>query len=171
MSKILYLARHAKSDWSIPGQKDFERELNTRGLTDAPKMGRKLHEMQVLPDLILSSPAVRAKNTAELMAEQLQYELDKIVFDEELYEASVRNLMAVISRVSPENNKIMIFGHNPSLTYMAEYLTKEVIGNIPTSGILEISLNIDSWEEVSGELGKLNWFIYPKLVFGTEGED
>jgi phosphohistidine phosphatase len=168
MSKILYLARHAKSDWSIPGQKDFERELNTRGLTDAPKMGRILHEKHVLPDIILSSPAVRAKHTAELMAEQLQYDLDNIVYEEELYEASVRSLLLVINRLDSDYQKVMIFGHNPSLTYLAEFLTKEVIGNIPTSGILEISLDIDSWEEVSGDLGTLNWFIYPKLLFGTE---
>jgi len=78
--KNLFLVRHAKSDWSISGQKDFDRELNGRGRSDAPKMGRKLYEMEAKPEIIISSPAARAKFTAELIAEQLKFDTEKIIF-------------------------------------------------------------------------------------------
>jgi len=166
MSKSLFLVRHAKSDWSNQGQKDYDRELNGRGLGDAPKMGGRLAEMNVMPDLIISSPAVRAKLTAEYIAEQLQYEVDRIQFDEEIYEASTRSLLSVINGLDDKYNKVMIFGHNPTLTYLTEYLTKSPIGNIPTCGAVEIEFEVDSWKEVTGDVGKLKWFIYPK-----EGQD
>lgn len=162
MGKLLYLIRHAKSDWSVNGQKDFDRELNSRGYNDAPRMGRKLYDLNVKPDIIISSPAARAKLTAELIAEQIKYETDKIIFEEEIYEASVRTLLAVINTIDDQFASAAIFGHNPGLTYLAEYLTKKTIGNIPTCGVVEISFKLDSWKEISGDLGKMNWFIYPK---------
>ncbi|MFN3404673.1 MAG: SixA phosphatase family protein [Cytophagaceae bacterium] len=164
MGKLLYLVRHAKSDWSVPGQKDFDRELNHRGNADAPKMGRKLYDLGVRPDLILSSPAVRAKMTAHYMAEQLRYETENIVLEEELYEPSVRSFLNVINRQNDKFKSLMLFSHNPAITYLAEYLTKAPIGNIPTSGVAEVEFDIDTWAEVSGDVGKLNWFIYPKKI-------
>lgn len=164
MAKKLFLVRHAKSDWSIPGQKDFDRDLNARGRLDAPRMGRKLHEMNVKPDLIISSPAMRAKLTAEFIAEQIQYDPEKIFFDENVYEASVRSLLNLINDIDDAYNKVMIVGHNPTFTYMAEYLTKKQIDNIPTCGVVDIEFESDSWKEISGETGNLNWFIYPKKV-------
>lgn len=162
MSKSLYLVRHAKSDWSIPGRKDFERDLNPRGMLDAPNMGKKLFEMKVMPDLIVSSNAVRAKATAEFISEQIQYNVENILFREEIYEASLRTMLAVINELPENINNIMLFGHNPGLTYLAEYLTKEDIGDIPTCGVVAIEFNTDHWVEISGGTGKLNWFIYPK---------
>lgn len=162
MVKNLFLVRHAKSDWSDPGQKDFDRDLNTRGRLDAPRMGRKLYEMNVQPELLISSPAKRARLTAEFISEQLQYDLDKIEWKDEVYEASVRSLLALINDIPDTFNKVMIVGHNPAFTYIAEYLTKQPIDNIPTCGIVHISFDIDSWKEVSSDLGTLEWFIYPK---------
>ncbi|MBX9853514.1 MAG: histidine phosphatase family protein [Cytophagaceae bacterium] len=164
MLKNLFLARHAKSDWSVPGQKDFDRELNGRGRNDAPRMGKKLSEMDVKPDLIMSSPAARAKLTAEFIAEQLRYDTEKIIFNEDIYEASVRSLLAIINELSDDYNKVMLVGHNPTFTYIAEYLTKKNIDNIPTCGIVNIEFNVDSWKEVSGDIGNLKWFIYPKKI-------
>jgi phosphohistidine phosphatase len=162
MAKNLFLVRHAKSDWSVSGQKDFERQLNGRGLNDAPKIGRKLYEMGVKPDLIISSPAVRARLTAELIAEQLKYDTDKIVFDEEIYEASVRSLLKVINSIDDKNQTVIIVGHNPTFTYIAESLTKREIGNIPTCGAVQIEFNLNSWKEVSEGTGNLKSFSYPK---------
>ncbi|HVD98124.1 MAG TPA: histidine phosphatase family protein [Cytophagaceae bacterium] len=164
MSKTLIFMRHAKSDWSIAGQKDFDRTLNNRGLGDAPRMGRRLHEMGVKPDLVISSPAVRAKTTAEYVSEQLGYDIDNIVYDPEIYEASVRSLLAVINNLDDSKNCIIIFGHNPTHTYLAEYLTKEAIGNIPTSGAVCINFEFDSWKLVSQNTGKMQWFEYPKKL-------
>jgi phosphohistidine phosphatase len=162
MVKNLFLIRHAKSDWSVGGQKDFDRELNGRGLNDAPKMGRKLYDIGVKPDLIISSPAQRAKLTAQLIAEQLKYDTDKIAFDPEIYEASVRSLLNVINAIDDRYNNVIIFGHNPTFTYIAESLTKKEIGNIPTCGAVQIEFNIKSWAEVSAGTGNMKSFIYPK---------
>jgi len=164
MGKNLFLVRHAKSDWSQPGQKDFDRELNARGRLDAPRMGRKLFEMDVKPDLIISSPAVRAKLTAEFIAEQLRYDTEKIEWNEEVYEASVRSLLSVINHIDDSTTKAMVVGHNPTFTYIAEYLTKKPFENIPTCGIVHIEFDVESWKEVTGDLGNLKWFIYPKKV-------
>ena len=164
MVKNLFLVRHAKSDWSIPGQKDFDRELNARGSNDAPRMGRKLYELDVRPDLIISSPAARAKYTAEFIAEQLRYDTEKIILNDEVYEASVRSLLAVINDIPDDYHRVIIVGHNPTFTYIAENLTKKNIDNIPTCGVVNIEFQIDSWKEVSGDMGTLKWFIYPKKV-------
>ncbi len=162
MAKTLIFMRHAKSDWSIAGQKDFDRTLNNRGLGDAPRMGRRLLEIGVKPDLVLSSPAIRAKTTAEYVSEQLGYDLDAIVYDKEIYESSVRSLLGVVNHLEDQYNCVIIFGHNPTHTYLAEYLTKEAIGNIPTAGAVCINFEFDSWKLVSEGTGKMRWFEYPK---------
>ncbi len=164
MSKTLIFMRHAKSDWSIPGQKDFDRTLNNRGLGDAPRMGRRLLEIGVKPDLVLSSPAIRAKTTAESVAEQLGYDIDSIVYEDEIYESSVRTLLKVVNDLDDKYNCVLIFGHNPTHTYLAEYLTKEAIGNIPTAGAVCINFEFDSWKLVSEATGKMQWFEYPKKM-------
>ena len=163
MAKTLIFMRHAKSDWSVPGQKDFYRILNNRGLGDAPRMGRKLLELGVKPDLIVSSPAERAKATAEYVGEQLSYPLDAIVLDPEVYEASVRSLLVVVNALEDKFSNVIIFGHNPTHTYLAEYLTQEAIGNIPTAGAVCIEFELDSWSLVSANTGKMKWFVYPKM--------
>ena len=162
MPKTLIFMRHAKAEQSIQGVKDFDRPLNNTGLSDAPRMGRKLLEMGIKPDLVVSSPALRAKETAEYVSEQLNYNLDAIVYDPEIYEASVRSLLAVVNHLDDQYNCVMIFGHNPSHTYLAEYLTKEAIGNIPTAGAVGINFEFDSWKLVSEGTGKMKWFEYPK---------
>ena len=160
----LFLLRHAKSDWSIPGQKDFDRELNIRGNNDAPRMGRKLSEMQMLPERILCSPALRTKLTAEYVCEQLKFDLDKVEFVEDIYEASLRTLLGIVNGLEDNYKKVMLIGHNPGFTYLAEYLTKTEIGNIPTCGFVNLEFEIGSWKEVSGGLATLKDFIYPKML-------
>jgi phosphohistidine phosphatase len=165
MSKKVYFLRHAKSDWSDSGQKDFDRALNGRGQTDAPKMGITLREKGIHPDLIISSPAVRAKNTAEYIAEQLRYDTDQIFFEPDIYESSARTLLSIVNNLEEKYSNVMIVGHNPGLTHIVEYLTKEPIGNIPTSGVALVSFEIGSWKEVTEGVGKLDFFLYPKNTF------
>ncbi len=162
MSKTIYLIRHAKSDWSIPGQPDFNRSLNHRGLLDAPLMGKVLKDLQVSPELILSSPAERAKRTAEFISEQLNYPIEKIKFEEEIYEASPRTLLRLINNLDNSLGKVALFGHNPTFTYLAEYLCKEELGNIPTCGAVKIQFELDEWAAVSEGTGEIIWFEYPK---------
>lgn len=162
MSKTLYLIRHAKSDWSIPGQPDFNRSLNHRGQSDAPMIGKVLKELQVFPELILSSPAERAKRTAEFVSEQLNYPIEKISYVDEIYEASPRTLLRLINNIDNGLSKVAIFGHNPTFTYLAEFLTKEELGNIPTAGAVKIQFELDDWAALSEGTGDLRWFEYPK---------
>lgn len=164
MPKTLIFMRHAKSEQSVQGLKDFDRPLNNVGLSDAPRMGRKLLEIGVKPDFVISSTALRAKTTAECVSEQLSYDIDAIQYDQEIYEASVRSLLAVINNLEDNHNCVLVFGHNPTHTYLAEYLTKEAIGNIPTGGAVGIDFEFDSWKLVSEGTGKMIWFEYPKKL-------
>ena len=155
--------RQAKSDWSVSGQKDFDRELNPRGNRDAPRMGGRLaQEKAFIPDAVVASPAVRTSNTARYVCEQLKFEEDKIVFDAEIYEGSVRNLLKVVNSLEDSCNTVLLVGHNPGLSYLAEYLTKQEIGELPTAGVISIKFELDSWALVSEGIGNLEWNIYPK---------
>jgi phosphohistidine phosphatase len=162
MQKTLYLIRHAKSDWSVPGQKDMERELNSRGISDAPRMGAKMKELGMQPELMISSPSVRTRMTLEFMTEQMDYDFEAVHWEEDIYESSVRTLLRIINELPEEKQRVAIVGHNPGLTYLAEYITGDILGNIPTCGIVEIQLENLKWEEVSQNTGSLKQFIFPK---------
>ncbi len=161
--KILTFIRHAKSDWSNPGQKDFDRPLNEVGYRIAPKMGVKLRELNLKPEIIFCSPAMRTKQTAELLVEQLEYDLDSIIFSEEIYEASTRNLSDLISGLDEAKTDIAFIGHNPSFTYICEYLTGQVLDNIPTCGVVRIIFDVQNWNLISKDMGKIDYFVYPEM--------
>jgi phosphohistidine phosphatase len=162
MPKELLLIRHAKSDWSISGQKDIDRQLNSRGLFTAPKVGRWLAEKGVRPDAIYSSTASRAHRTAELVAEQLGIDIASIQLEESIYEASPRNLLEFINKLNNNDNYVVVFGHNPGFTYIAEYLTGAVVENIPTCGCVLIRFDLSNWAEVSKDSGSLVWEYFPE---------
>jgi phosphohistidine phosphatase len=162
MGLELYLVRHAKSDWSEQGQKDFDRSLNARGHREAPKMGRFVADLGIKPDLILCSPAVRAKLTCEYFSEQMHFDLEQVEYVEDLYEASLRTLLRIINEFKGEYKRIMVFGHNPGFTYLAEYLTKAEIGNLPTCSIYGIGFETDNWAEISGATGSTLLYEYLK---------
>jgi phosphohistidine phosphatase len=170
MGKTLILIRHGKSDWSNGGEKDFDRPLNQRGNMDAPRMGGKLKELGIVPDLIVSSPALRTTLTTEYICEQINYPIEKIDFQEDIYEASVRTLLKVVNELNDTYNTVVIVGHNPGFSYLAEYLTGSEVGNIPTCGIVELQIEFDKWSLVSQNTAKMKSFIYPKMFFGGGGE-
>ncbi|MBU1659071.1 CHAD domain-containing protein [bacterium] len=158
--KKLYIIRHAKSSWKESSLDDFERPLNKRGKADAPLMGSKLKEKRVMPDLILSSPALRAKTTAEIITKKIEFEKE-IVFDENIYESSVNELHKIVSEIDDENRVVFLFGHNPSLNELAQkYINLNE--NIPTCGIVEIEFDCDSWTDISAKNARLLSFDYPK---------
>lgn len=169
MGKTLILIRHAKSDWSNSGEKDFDRSLNQRGHMDAPRMGGKLHEMGLMPDLIVSSPALRTTLTTEYICEQIGYPLENVDFQEDIYEASVRTLLKVVNELNDTYKTVIIIGHNPGFSYLTEYLTGKEIGNVPTCGIVELEFELDKWALISQNTANLKNFIYPKMFFGGAG--
>jgi len=162
--KHLYLARHAKSSWKETGLSDIERPLNERGRKDAPFMGKILVDKKVHPDLILSSPARRARKTALAIAEKLNLNSDKILLDENIYEASAGELMDIIINIEDKYNSVMIFGHNPGLTMLHNRLSNHYIDNIPTCGIIALKFN-ESWKNINSQLTELVFFEYPKLYY------
>jgi phosphohistidine phosphatase len=160
--KTLYLVRHAKSSWKYPNLDDFERPLNKRGRKSAPFMGTILNKLKVLPDLILSSPANRAAMTARIIADKIGYPLEKIHYSESIYEFSANALIDVIRQLDDVVNKVMLVGHNPALTDLANYFGDKPISNIPTSGVFCADLDIPSWAKTSDHCGKLIFFEFPK---------
>ena len=160
--KILYLARHAKSSWKHPELSDIERPLNKRGKRDAPYIGNLLKEKGVKPDILISSPAVRARKTAVVIAELIDYSKSKILIDENIYELSSTELIKIIQSFDDKYNSVMMFGHNPGFTMLNNYLTDSFIDNIPTCGVVGIRFN-SSWKNIDDDSGKAFFFIYPKL--------
>jgi phosphohistidine phosphatase len=160
--KTLYLARHAKSSWKDHALDDMVRPLNKRGRRDAPFMGELLKDKGINPELIISSPAKRASKTAQAIAEQIGYSKKKIIYDEDVYEASSRGLIEVIKKIDDKYSSVMLFGHNPGFTMLNNFLTKHYIDNIPTCGIVALEFNC-AWKDITKNSGKFIFFEYPKL--------
>lgn len=160
--KTLYLIRHAKSDWSDESLSDFDRPLNKRGAKDAPLMGSHLADQGIRPDLIISSPAVRAKTTAKAFAKALSYPPESIRYDHNLYACDVETILSIIRNVDVNVDTLMLFGHNPELTECANLITGGDIDNIPICGVVEMRLKNDSWESIGANSAELRSFDFPK---------
>lgn len=160
--KTLYVLRHAKSSWENQNQTDFERPLNERGKKAAPKMGRLMKNKNLVPDLIVSSPAVRAKTTAELVKEAANFDAE-IRFEPRIYEATVGDLLEVLQETPEQCEKLLILGHNPGFEYLVGNLTGE-LREMPTAALAEIELEIESWQEIRPACGKLRNFFKPKEI-------
>ncbi len=160
--KTIYLVRHAKSSWDFPELSDFDRPLNKRGKKNAPEMGVRLQNQGILPDLLMSSPANRAHTTALNIAEKIGYDKDKIRLNRKIYHASEAELLFLINEVEDDFNTLMLFGHNPGFTDLANILGNDWIDNIPTAGVVCLEFGVDSWKEIKPKSGKTLWFDYPK---------
>ncbi|MBC7653137.1 MAG: histidine phosphatase family protein [Oligoflexus sp.] len=162
MSKQLLIVRHAKSDWNDASLSDFNRPLNNRGLKDAPIIGDNLLKNSYYPDLVISSPALRALSTCKIVCKQLGIDQSKIETNSNMYEASYQQLLKIINGIDNDFDKVAIFGHNNGVTDLTVYLTDADIFNIPTSGSVLISFPFDDWKMVSKGTGKIVFYEYPK---------
>lgn len=163
--KTLYIIRHAKSSWDDTSLDDFDRPLNERGKKDAPRMGKRLKERSVTPDLMLSSPAKRALSTCRKIAEILKYSEDKIKTEKNLYHASADGILKAIKDIKDKHEVVLLFGHNPGLTdFVNDFMEddNQFIDNIPTCGIVCFQIDIDFWSSVRFGEGKFEFFDYPK---------
>ena len=145
--KTLFLVRHAKSSRDDPALPDKERPLNDRGMRDAPRMGERLAKQDVKPDLIVSSPALRALATAEIIAKKLDYKVKDIVVDERLYAAAPDDLLEVIHELGDKPKRVMLFGHNPELAELAHRLSTKIT-DMPTCAVAGFSFDTKSWSNV-----------------------
>jgi len=161
--KTIYFIRHAKSSWDNPLLSDFDRPLNKRGLRDAPKMAKYLADLIIDADAIISSPANRAQTTARYFQEALHIDEKNFYLEEDIYEASITDLFEVIHQVSDVYETILVFGHNPAFTYIANFFTDDFLANVPTCGIVKIETTIKHWSQMDQTTGKLTAFYYPKM--------
>jgi phosphohistidine phosphatase len=164
--KTLHLVRHAKADSSGSIPKDYYRPLTSQGMMDAARMARNLAESGVNIDTIIASPAERTTRTAEIFADQLKFDSEKVVYHQELYDGRLQEYLAVINKIDESVTEAILVGHNPNISYIAEYLTGEAIGEVPTSGIVSIKFEINNWEEITKKSGKLLSFVSPNQTIG-----
>lgn len=160
--KRLGLLRHAKSSWDSPAATDFDRPLNKRGERDAPRMGALLAERGVKPDTIISSAAARARTTAQLAGKELGFEAGDIRETEALYHASAGNMLAVLDDMAANADEVILVGHNPGITTLANRIADARIDNLPTAAFFYVEADIDSWSGLIDKPGKLLFFASPR---------
>jgi phosphohistidine phosphatase len=161
MPKNLYLLRHAHSIDKQPGQPDKERDLSAAGIKECFQMGGYLSKKRVRIDVIFSSSATRAKETTQLIADTIKYDPEKISTEDALYDASVRTFLEFINNIDDGFNAVMCVGHNPVISYLAEFLTHGEIGDMATGSMAAIAFDLSSWRQVGQSTGKLADYIVP----------
>ena len=162
--KTLYLLRHAKSSWNFDELSDQERPLNDRGRDDAPAMGQALFKRQIHPDLVVSSPAVRAMSTAVLVARELQYAHDKIAVESGIYGADVVGLLTIIRNLPDGAASVLLVGHNPTITDTANELSPSRLNEMPTAAVICLHFDCDHWAEVTKANAEFYFYDYPRNV-------
>jgi phosphohistidine phosphatase len=162
--KTLLLLRHAKSSWDDTSIRDFDRPLSARGKRDAPRVGKALKVRGPLPDLVLSSPAARAKETIEAVIKSARIQISPR-FDEGIYGASSAELIGIIRRLPPESSCALMVGHNPGFEDTVSRLTGER-RSMPTAALACLEFQTERWADVEDENGKLLWLLTPKQLGG-----
>lgn len=178
MTKRVIILRHAKSDWADEGLADYDRPLNKRGRSDAPRMGEILALANHVPELIISSPALRAKQTAELVAEACEYKKSAIQWEESLYGASSKDIIATLRQLPDDVMRPLIIGHNPTMEETVANLCTVSAGisswgnvgredfslQMTTASMACLDIEIDYWSDLMPGRGILQWFLTPKLA-------
>ncbi len=162
--KTLYLIRHAKSDWADEDLSDIDRPLNKRGYRDAHFMSNLMKEKKLLPDLIITSPAIRAISTALIFCRNFNFDYSDIVISKNLYGTDVKRYLAVVTQSDNRYKNIMLFGHNPIISDLANSLTKPFTEDLQTCGIVGIrqSENCKEWKCFNDTAGELILYDFPK---------
>lgn len=151
--KTLLILRHAKSSWKFPDLADHERPLNKRGKRDAPKIGNLLKEKDLVPDLIISSTAVRAERTAKMVAKASRYK-GNVALTNSLYAAGADAYIDVLRNLQDKYNIVLVVGHNPGLEELVKILSGEEHHIMPTCALAHVRLDIQSWSHIVQMTGK-----------------
>lgn len=161
---LLYVTRHAKSSWDDPASRDFDRTLNQRGLANAPQTGQQLLARGIHLDSIVSSPAVRAKATAQLIAHAMDYSPENILFQQRIYEASSSDLASVVAQLDPAWYSVLLCGHNPGLTDFITKYSDLNLDNLPTAAVAALQFELP-WKDIHRQKGKCLFFYSPRQGF------
>jgi phosphohistidine phosphatase len=158
--KTLYLLRHAKSSWKDAHLQDFDRPLNGRGKDSAPLVGRVMRKRKLKVDLVLCSPAARARQTAMLVKESAGLPAETL-YDERIYEADAARLLEVVTQAAEPADALMLVGHNPGMEELLTFLTGEE-RRMPTAALACVTLDVEKWGKVRARAGRLEWLVRPK---------
>jgi phosphohistidine phosphatase len=158
--RTLYLLRHAKSSWNDASLRDFDRPLKRRGREAAERIGERLAAEKLNNPLVICSPAVRARETAEIVLKSSGVQAEE-KFDERIYEASLRDLLQVVAEIPDDRALAIMVGHNPGFEELLAFLSGEH-RHMPTCALAKITFDAASWGEVRTGEGKIQWFITPK---------
>ncbi len=168
--RTLLLLRHAKSSWDDPSLDDFDRPLAPRGIDAAPQMGAYLEAKGLRPDLVLCSPAVRARQTWSLVARALGGTI-RVKELQGLYPGSPSRLLEALRRAPDDDARVMLVGHNPGLENLAMALAgpaskpkalAKLHAKFPTAALAEIAFEADSWRDLGPGGGRLKRLVWPK---------
>lgn len=162
--KTLYLIRHAKASWDMPGVSDADRPLIQKGVKRTHLIVEFLKNKATTIDLIISSPAVRAIETAKIIAAGLNYPVSGIKTDRKIYDGYYDRILDVVYATSNSVNSLMIFGHNPTITQLANLFLHPGIDNMPTTGVVCLSFDTDKWEQIPSVEAKQDFIVFPKML-------
>ena len=161
MKKQLLLLRHAEAQTFAPGKTDHARELTSHGIEQAQQMSQQLSELNYFPEIIYASNAQRTTSTAEIFAQKLNYPAKNIIFDASIYETTTEVMLWLINKIPNQHQLALMIGHNPTITYLVEYLVQQSMGGMPTCGLALITFEVTEWGQVSAGTGVLNWIKHP----------
>ncbi|NTW52226.1 MAG: phosphohistidine phosphatase [Chlorobiaceae bacterium] len=159
--KSLYLVRHANAGWDESWTADFDRSLTDRGRLEAREMSTRLFNKGVSPELIVTSPANRALCTAEIFADHLGCDPDRIVQKMEIYQGGTDELAEIVRSIPEEYSEVMLFGHNPVITMFSSWLAGKSMGSMETCGVVRIDLGKTKWMDAKQGKGAVGWQEYP----------
>lgn len=165
--KTLYIVRHGKSSWADLGVSDHDRELLPEGVRRTKKIARwLLKNKKSVPELIISSTAVRARQTARILAEAFSFPEETIVYEANFYHADPEQVLSKLYTLSDEYQTVMIVGHNMTFNDLAnEFLDwHHQIENLPTSGVVAIKIDTDKWVSLSAAKSELDFLLFPKML-------
>lgn len=161
--KTVFFVRHAKSSWADLDLDDHDRPLNKRGKRDAPYMAELMAKKGAHADLLITSPAKRARATARYFRSALGMAKEQLINDRRLYHAGIEIILEVVQELPADLAKIFVFGHNPGFTHIANHFSTRFIDNVPTCGIVQVSAAIEDWTRFDPNHATFEAFYYPKM--------
>lgn len=159
----LYLMRHAKSSWKYP-LTDLDRPLNQRGSDDAPRMGQRLSRRKTRLDLMVTSHALRALRTAQMVAEALRYPMEQLCVQPRLYTEDAGVILQIIRDLDDRHHVVMLLGHNPVFTELANRFAHIPIVNVPTAGVVHLEMELTHWKHFDARKVEFVDIDYPKRL-------
>lgn len=163
MARTLFLVRHAMA---YPGARsDFDRPLTPGGTEESVALGKRLHKAGILPDLILSSTALRCRQTSEAMAHELGAELSSIRAIDALYNAPVEALLTSLKMLGPHVQKALVVGHNPAISELVVYLSDHTFDFLPPCGCASLSITANGWNRLGRSSARFAWVDTPERPY------